>query len=509
MSDESVAACLRSAQSLVVIEAPAGCGKTWQGASYARDIAGKLGAGRLLILTHTHAACSVFAERTKGVGTKVEIKTIDALIAQIATAYHKALGLPADLSVWAWQDGGRGFEIMAEKVAAFLDLQPMVARALARRYPVIICDEHQDSTVEQHSVVISILRGGALLRIFGDPLQRIYGRKTDKAARADRVRWEALKTDAVCETLDYPHRWDDGCPELGRWVLSARECLENDEPIDLTGALPTSLRILTANNISQRRTGYQLSGAHSRPIYDLARDKDQLMILTAQNEMVTALRAFWGRSIPIWEGHTREALAVLVTVLREKSGDAEVLAGGLVDFIGAIASGFSKSSHGDLLLREVSEGCRRQTRGKPANIQAVARCIVDDPAHTGVAAAISLIKELVEQREAGFDNVKIDHRIEFQDAIRLGRFSGPDEAFAEIARKRSYARPSPPARALSSIHKAKGLECDNALIMACDDRQFSGTIYSRCRMYVALSRAKTSLTLVVPSTDPTPLFKIA
>ncbi len=509
MSDEAVAKCLRSGHRLVMIEAPAGCGKTWQGASYASDIAGTLGEGRLLILTHTHAACSVFAERTRGVGTRVEIRTIDALIMQIASAYHKALDLPTDVSAWAWQDGGKGFEIMAGKVAAFLGCQSMVARALAHRYPVIICDEHQDSTADQHTIVMALHRGGALLRVFGDPLQRIYGKKTNKAALADRARWEALKVDAACEKLDYPHRWDDGCPELGRWVRYARECLENEEPIDLTGTLPASLRILTGNNTAVRHSGYRLSHGHRAPIDNLVRETDQLMILAAQNDLVTALRAFWNRSIPIWEGHTREVLAMLVTVLREKRGDPEALASGLVEFVSAVAVGFSNSSHGNLLLREVREGCTRRTRGKPENIQSVARCIVDDPNHTGVATAIRVIGELVERREAGFENVKIDHPVEFRDAIRLGRFSGPDEAFAEISRKRSYARPSPPARVLSSIHKAKGLECDNALVMACDRTQFSGTIYSRCRMYVALSRAKKSLTLVIPDTNPSPLFKRA
>ena len=61
MSDASVANALRSNARLVVIEAPAGCGKTYQGAEYARDVAPLIGRGRLLILTHTHAACDVFA----------------------------------------------------------------------------------------------------------------------------------------------------------------------------------------------------------------------------------------------------------------------------------------------------------------------------------------------------------------------------------------------------------------------------------------------------------------
>lgn len=508
MSDEAVAKLLRSNEPLVIIEASAGCGKTYQGAAYARDVVSSIGSGRLLILTHTHAACAVFAERTQGAGSRVEIKTIDALIAQIATAYHKPLGLPRDLSSWAWHDNGKGFDIMATKVAAFLRLRPMVAHALAQRYPVVICDEHQDSSVDQHSVVMALRDGGAMLRIFGDPLQRIYGAKTDKAARIDRERWEALKGAAACEKLETPHRWRDGCPALGEWILSARASLENGQPIDLTGTLPTSLRILTGNNMAQTRTSYQLSKAHRPPIDRLVRDAGQLMILASQNDLVAALRAFWGRTIPIWEGHTREALAALVGVLRVEKGNAEALAEGLVAFVGSVAVGFSKASHGDRLLEEIRNGATRPTTGKPANIQAVAQRLLADPSHTGVAAALDLIRVFIEGKAAGFDAVKIDLRTEFKDAIRIGQFAGADEAFTEISRKRSYARPSPPKRVLSSIHKAKGLECDNVLIMACDKTQFTTTSYAKCKMYVALSRAKNSLTLVIPDNNPSPLFKL-
>ena len=509
MSDEAVAELLRSDCPFVLIEAAAGCGKTFQGAAYAKDVAPTLGDGRLLILTHTHGACGVFAERTKGTNTRVDIRTIDALIAQIATAYHEPLGLPSDLASWAWQDNGKGFEIMAAKSAEFLNAQPMVARALARRYPVVICDEHQDSSADQHAIVMALYRGGSMVRIFGDPRQRIYGAKSAKGARLGQERWDAIKATATCEMLDYPHRWTDGCLALGEWVLSARRCLEKHEPIDLTGELPVSVRILPGDNISMSRMGYQLSKDHRRPIDDLIGRTDQLMILAAQNNLVTSLSAFWGRKIPIWEGHTREALAALVTVLRQKSGDTEALAEGMIAFVADVATGFSNSSHGGRLLQEVREGCMRKTTGKPANIQSIARRIIDEPSHVGVSGALDLIRKLVESKEAGFDTVKIDHRVEYRDAIRLGQFPGPDEAFSEIARKRSYARPSPPTKALSSIHKAKGLECDNVLVMACGKDQFSATTYARCKMYVALSRAKKSLTIVVPNTNPSPLFKFS
>lgn len=508
MSDEAGAALLRSDQPLVLIEAAAGCGKTYQGASYARDAMTTLGNGRLLILTHTHAACSVFAERTKGASSRVEIKTIDALIMQIATAYHEALGLPSSLSSWAWRDNGNGFSVMAAKVAAFLGAHPMVAKALATRYPVVICDEHQDSSADQHEVVMALHRGGAMLRIFGDPLQRIYGGKTAQAGKTDQARWEALKQAAACEILETPHRWQTGCAELGEWIRTARESLKTNQPVDLTKPLPRSLTILRANNIAKRHGGYSLSREQRRPIDQVVDRMDQLMILASQNDLVAALRGFWMRKIPIWEGHTRDALAGLVAVLRNKHGDADGLAQGLIEFVSGVSVGFTQKSHGDRLLQEIREGCVRNTKGKPANIQALARLLLDNPSSKGLSDAIGMIRDLVEAGGDGFSDVKIDHWAELRDAIRLGAFSDAEEGFAEIARRRSYSRPSPPPRTLSSIHKAKGLECDHVMVMACDRTQFSSTSYAKCKMYVAISRAKRSLALVVPETNTSPLFKI-
>lgn len=508
MSDAGVAALLRSDQRLVVIEAAAGCGKTYQGASYAKDAVSTLGSGRLLILTHTHAACSVFAERTRDAGGRVEIKTIDALVMQVATAYHQVLDLPPALTTWAWRDNGRGFSALASKVAALMGAHPMIPRSLAVRYPIVICDEHQDSSIAQHDVVMALYQAGATVRIFGDPMQRIFGERTPNAAQADEARWNALKEAAGHAVLETPHRWRDGCTELGDWVQRARERLRAGEPVDLSQPRPDSVKVFVANNIASHRRGYALSRADRRPIDRLVEDSAQLLVLASQNELVSALRAFWFRRLPIWEGHTRDALATFVTALREAEGDANQVAQALIEFMSGVAVGFSRSDHGRRLLREVQEGCGRTPRGTSVQIQAIARHLVEEPSFRGAARALELIAELIDEGVAGFAGIKIDHRTEFREAARLGSFSDVEDGFAEIARRRSYARPSPPTRALSSIHKAKGLECDHAMIMACDSHQFSTTPYSRCKLYVALSRAKTSLTLVVPDVNLTPLFRL-
>ena len=174
VSDASVRAALRSAAALVAIEAPAGCGKTTQGADYARELVAAGNSGRLLILTHTHAACSVFADRTKAAGARVEIRTIDGVIANIASIYHAGLGLPADIAAWVRQRPDDGHADLALRVASLLKRYPMIASAMAQRYPVVICDEHQDSSGDQHSVIMALSEQGAKLRVFADPMQKIF-----------------------------------------------------------------------------------------------------------------------------------------------------------------------------------------------------------------------------------------------------------------------------------------------------------------------------------------------
>ena len=115
MSDATVAGALRTAASLVVIEAPGGCGKTHQGAEYAAHAAANT-QSRILILAHTHAACDVFAGRTASSRDRVEIRTLDSLISQIAAAYHAPLDLPADVDVWS-RTNEDGYNRVAVKVA--------------------------------------------------------------------------------------------------------------------------------------------------------------------------------------------------------------------------------------------------------------------------------------------------------------------------------------------------------------------------------------------------------
>ena len=102
--------------------------------------------------------------------------------------------------------------------------------------------------------------------------------------------------------------------------------------------------------------------------------------------------------------------------------------------------------------------------------------------------------------------MEIDCRKEFFDAVRMGDFDEIDVGLAELHRRRTYARPKPPEKAISTIHKAKGLECGNVIVMPIDAKTFPDKPDSRCLLYVALSRAWSELLLVVSREKASPLL---
>lgn len=117
------------------------------------------------------------------------------------------------------------------------------------------------------------------------------------------------------------------------------------------------------------------------------------------------------------------------------------------------------------------------------------------------------LDELRGQNNA-FVDIKIDHGREFWEAVRLGDYESPDIGLAEITHHRTYTRPSPPARAISTIHKAKGLECESVILLPVNADTFPDKDDARCLLYVALSRATHRLQVVLSRANPSPLFVI-
>ena len=259
----------------------------------------------------------------------------------------------------------------------------------------MICDEHQDSNGDQHSVVMAIHDRGSALRVFSDPMQSIFDEKTSGAMFAP-CDWDTLtyQADAFAE-LDTPHRWSDGCQDLGRWTLAARRALRDGGAVDVRpGRRPASVEVLFAENRAQRNLAYQLSRDDRRPVDAFEQRYDSLLILTRHNRTAMSLRSFFNRRIPLWEGYTRYALDKLVDTIGDANGDCRALATAVVRFIGNVGKGFSPSDFGKTFEREVLEGCSRTCRGRSKKIQELARLLLADPSHRGVAAVLRRLAEL-------------------------------------------------------------------------------------------------------------------
>lgn len=110
--------------------------------------------------------------------------------------------------------------------------------------------------------------------------------------------------------------------------------------------------------------------------------------------------------------------------------------------------------------------------------------------------------------DPAFREIEIDHFSEYWDAVHLGRFDDVEAGLAELTNRRTFVRPQLPAKAISNIHKAKGLECGNVILMPVDAKTFPDKHDVRCLLYVALSRAKDGLTIVASKANPSPLLRV-
>lgn len=495
MSDAEVAKALRSDLGLVVVEAPGGCGKTYQGAAYAQWLCPRIAPARLLILAHTHAACDEFAKRTRAFAGRVEVRTIDSLTAEIAKAYPPVGGAES-----------LDFEEAARWAARVLSRAPVVAATLARRYPIVICDEHQDASPDQHAVVMALHGAGAKVRIFGDPMQLIYPGGGDKGLATDLARWAALLASADARPrLEEPHRWKRANPELGTWILEARATLEAGNPLRLGQQRVLGLSVVVCENQARRSLGLQLDPETREPVTRMLHDRAPLLVLSPHRETGRAIRVATGRQMPIWEGHTRSALPALTKALGRATNAGQV-GEAVIAFCQEICTGFSDGAFANRFRDELCTDCSQPARGRYVTLQAMARAVIDAPDHRGAGQMLRLL-HAAKKTDPGFSNLQIDYPTEYWEAARLADHEDLQAAMDIQAARRRGIRHMPPPRAVSTVHKAKGLEAKRVLVMPCEDKTFKAK--DARLLYVALSRATESLTLVVSGEKPSPWIELA
>jgi hypothetical protein len=479
---------LHSNAPVVAVEAAAGCGKTWTAAKFAREASARLTKGRVLLLSHTHAACGEFQKRCLGAGIHVDVETCDSFCLKVVEPYAKALGLPYPLEPQLGAESGVPFEDLSKKAVELFERAPTVARAVAAGYPTIILDEHQDSSWAQHRMIMLLREiGDTRVRAFADPMQAI---NPDSGANC--VDWDLFAASADArESLDHPHRWA-GATELGDWINSARRNLRAGDPVSLRGAPPSVKHFNTAqlagrNKISDRVTAGRLLHGF------LDQGPGSCAALAFLGPMVKSLAQSSSWRARINEGAVLEHLDALITVSELHTGDSRMMADAFLDFLGKIGAGLTSTMRNSLKERL---GSTLKLQGAGPHQRAwldIFAPIYSQPNHKGLAAAMSLIRQAPPR----------DYVVRFTDhawALRsLQHVEDPRGHLRNLGRLR---RRRPLARhVISTIHKAKGLEFERILLCPIDHHQYPDGPMGARLLYVALSRATRSIDLVTSSSS--------
>lgn len=480
---------LHSDAPLVVIEAAAGCGKTWTAAKFARDMSARLRSERVLLLSHTHAACGEFHRRCEGHGLRVDVETCDSFALKVVAPYAQALGLPHPIDTMIGRTNGISFAALTAKAVDLVKRAPTIARLIGAQYPVIILDEHQDASAAQHELAMILMRiGGSRLRIFGDPMQALHPGTADQY-----VDWDRLWADCPDRLeLTEPHRWKEA-PGLGQWVTAARATLRAGNAVVMRDA-PPEVQLLATSGLAGRGRFKDHERAGKLLHAFLNGGDGRIAILAHLGDMVRALAqgARWRAGVN--EGAVLEHLDRLLVEAEAEGVDAAALAAAFIAFADEIGSGFAKPMREGLAKR--AGATLNQKGAGPAQQPwlSILDAIYDDPCHRGLAAAMN---RLARSPPAPYRVRLSDHAAALRSLGRTDDARGHLHALSRLRRRRRL-----PPLSVSTVHKAKGLEFRRVLVCPADRNQYPSNPYGARLLYVAMSRATHRLVIVTDTASP-------
>lgn len=205
------------------VVAAAGCGKT---ELIARAV--KVGSGRQLVLTHTHAGVNALRARMRKYQVPTQqyaIETIDGWSLKFAASF------PEISQIETTQPVDKDWLSVRQASSRLLGNRN-ICQIIAFSYDGVYVDEYQDCTIDQH-VLVSRLAELLPIRVVGDPLQGIFSFADNQI-----VSWKRDVFDVfpLMERLTTPYRWQGVNEDLGGWLSELRQCIYEDRELDLVQA---------------------------------------------------------------------------------------------------------------------------------------------------------------------------------------------------------------------------------------------------------------------------------
>lgn len=460
------------------VELPAGTGKTELVAALTW-VASNRGL-RGLVLTHTHSGLDALRRRLNKFGTprsSFQLSTIAGWSYSLARQYP---------DIGQIQTGGVFQPKYADnytEAAARITLSPAILDSYAASFDYVVVDEYQDCTHIQHHLISAISMRLSKVCVLGDRMQAIFdfgdSPLVDWSTDVEN-NWPRWEPDT------YPWRWHGHNVPLGKWLLSARQVLLDGKPLDLSQVNLKGLYWIKRDAKDFR--GQQLSAAARNTS---SSDGISTLIAGQVHEMAAPARKLSGQYV-IMEEIEGAVMSKFLGELNLDSGPESAVA--LVRFVKQCfvgASGLDQALMNKLVKGQSISGLKRI--GISSTMASLDRILIDCTFES-IASAMSVIEKEVSlkcyRREAWQESKKaVSLAIVDQEGTM------PVVLLQGIRDQSRHTGRNPRGRKIITTPlRYKGLECDDAIVLN------ANLLSSERHLYVALTRARSNLTIISDST---------
>lgn len=451
------------------VELAAGGGKTWLLVDTVRHVA--QGAGKTLVLTHTHAGVHSIHNKMRTLGVDrdtAHVGTITSLAFELVRSYSRIAGMEVP-AVPDWADSGSYIE-----GACRVMRNRHIREVFKVSYSHLLVDEYQDCSLSQHTLITEFANTISNCAVFGDPLQGIFG------FRDPIVDWNThVLPHFPAHPIDYsPRRWMEHNQPLGHWLYRMRDRLQPGTSLTIGKDAPAGVAFVKG---TPRRMELIQAALRPRP------DGESVVIIAPPDK--TSARTIAAQLKGSYNAMEDIGGAFMVDVLTELEGAApEHRARWLADMTKLCFTGYAKVDK--TVLNKLTTGQPVSGLSRPGLEQTLAAFdrVLIDPTFAVISDAMRTIRSAKE--------AQLHSREAWNDIVAALERCGTDPARSpvnELGRIRDRLRHEGRSAALRVVSRTaliKGLEYDHVIIANLE------RLTDHCNLYVALSRARKTLTVI-------------
>jgi hypothetical protein len=448
------------------VELPAGTGKTHLLAA-AAGIAAE-GGKRSLILTHTNAGVDAIRKRLRSFGVPssfFRVETITSWAFSLVHSYTTIAGISvSDVPDWTQSDD---YLLGATVVAQ----SHVIAEVHSISFDYLFADEYQDCTLILHDFIMALAEAIPKAVILGDRMQAIFTFAGPMATWIDQVLPNFRPHVLPCK----PHRWANHNRQLGEWLLEIRAEMLDGRAFDVAGQNVPGLTFVAVEGPTS-----VASVAHS------FRDFGETVVLLDK----------WPRDVAMHASRLGGSYTVMEDIsgnfMRDQLGDLPAsgdprLAWWFARFSKACIVGLAGLDSPVLSRLVQNQGIVHYTRAGIESVLAALDELRVTPTYVQLLTTAAMVRKTnglsIYRWEAWHDTF---------EAIRMTA-ENRESAIDNLARVRDKLRRTGRRNAnriASRTLLVKGLEYDHVVIADLSKME------DPCNLYVALSRARKSVTVL-------------